>query len=241
MPTCTHFEDVQDGIASQVERLSAGQITADRPCHLDPDLDAGALPRRPGWRGALGQAGAAQSHLSNQGLTVGDIFIFWGLFQDNSGAPAWQFHGPREHRIFGWLQIAEVWTIGDNPKELLATHPWLSAHPHTQSGDWPETNTVYVAAERLILDGRRLALPGWGLLRSGYRLTASGSQSPSVWNVPAWLDVTQGGVGLSYHPPARWQSAGRLKAASRGQEFVAHIGERADARQWLVNLLGDYC
>ncbi|MSR10081.1 MAG: hypothetical protein EXR82_11290, partial [Gammaproteobacteria bacterium] len=221
MPTSTRFHDVGDGIASQVARLSGGRIAADRPCHLDPDLDPAALPRQPGWRGALGQAGAAQSHLRNQGVTIGDVFLFWGLFQENSGPPDWRFRATKEHRIFGWLQIGEVWTIADDPQALLAAHPWLSAHPHVQAGGWPRTNTVYVASKTLTLDGERTALPGWGLLRTGFRFTARGSGSPSQWRVPSWLDITQGGVGLTYHPPARWQSGGRLQSAARGQEFVA--------------------
>ena len=237
MPTSTRFEDVRDGVAPQVARLSGGRISADQPCHLDPDLDAAALPRQPGWRGSLGQAGAAQSHLRNQGVAVGDVFLFWGLFQENSGDPEWRFRGLREHRLFGWLQIGEVWTIANDPRGLLTAHPWLHAHPHTQTGGWPRTNTVYVASERLSLDGRQTTLPGWGLLRNGYRFTVHGSTSPSLWEMPPWLDVMQGGVGLTYHPAARWRSGGRLQSAARGQEFVAHIADRQDARRWLVNVI----
>ena len=239
MPTVTRFVDVRDGIASEVALLSGGRITPDRPCHLDPDLDAAALRRQPGWRGALGQVGAAQSHLRNQGVTAGDIFLFWGLFQENSGPPEWRFRATKEHRIFGWLQIGSIWTIGDDPAALLAAHPWLHAHPHTQAGTWPRTNTVYVASEQLSIDGRQTTLPGWGLLPQGHRLTAHGSPNPSTWNVPSWLDIHKGGVGMTYHPPARWQSPGRLQAAARGQEFVAPIGDRQDARQWLLTVLGE--
>lgn len=37
------------------------------------------------------------------------------------------------------------------------------------------------------------------------------------------------GAGLTYHPLPRWSSSGSLKAAARGQEFVADIATRADA------------
>jgi len=239
MPTCTRFVDIGDGVASQVAHLSGGRVTADHPCHLDPDLDPTALPRQPGWRGALGQAGAAQSHLQNQGVTIGDVFLFWGLFQENSGSPNWRFSGPREHRIFGWLQIGEVWTIGDDPRAILAAHPWLHAHPHVQASGWPRTNTVYMASEKLALDRVQTVFPGWGLLRTGFRFTAPGSGGPSQWLVPSWLDITQGGVGLTYHPAARWQAGGRLQSAARGQEFVADVADRPDARKWLIQLLGE--
>ena len=52
-----------------------------RPAHLDPDINSASVPRLPGWRGAFGQAGAAERHLQNQHVEVGDIFLFYGWFK----------------------------------------------------------------------------------------------------------------------------------------------------------------
>jgi hypothetical protein len=93
----------------------------------------------------------------------------------------------------------------------------------------------FVKSDRL-LGATQLRLPGAGLLRRGHRLTRPDAQL-SQWSVPSWLDPTQGGVGMTYHPPHRWEGNGRVTAASRGQEFVAHIADRTDALQWIVNLL----
>jgi Nucleotide modification associated domain 3 len=71
MPTPTRFGDLSDDVAQLVSDLTRGRITAVRPCHLDPDLDAKSLVRHPGWRGALGQVSAAQSHLSNNDIDSG--------------------------------------------------------------------------------------------------------------------------------------------------------------------------
>ena len=60
----------------------------------------------------------------------------------------------------------------------------------------------------------------------------------SNWNVPAWLDPSRGGTGMTYHPPARWLGDGLLRAAPRGQEFVADAGTRRDALEWLETLIG---
>jgi len=49
--------------------------------HLDPDLDAASRRREPGWRPLLGQHGAAQSHLCNESVGPGDLFLFFGLFR----------------------------------------------------------------------------------------------------------------------------------------------------------------
>jgi hypothetical protein len=69
-------------------------------------------------------------------------------------------------------------------------------------------------------------------------LTAADAPNPSAWKVPAWLDPTVGGVGMTYHPyPSdRWKGNGLVRAASRGQEFIADAGERDDARNWIFSL-----
>ena len=238
MPTPTRFGDLSGGIAELVTDLTRGRIAADRPCHLDPDLDANCLVRQPGWRGALGQVSAAQSHLSNNGVGRGDVFLFWGLYRAavRSQMGSWTFARTPEHRLFGWLQIDEVLTIGEDPLTALTSHPWLSSHPHLATG-WPGNNTVYVARERLVLHGRSVDLPGFGVLNRGVRLTVPNSMQPSLWVVPPWLDPLRGGTGMTYHPVERWNRNGTLRSAARGQEFVADVGDRQDAIDWLLQVL----
>lgn len=68
--------DLADDHAAIVADLSKGKWSASSPCHLDPDIDATLIPRRSGWRGALGQVQAAMPHLDHQGVGVGDLFVF---------------------------------------------------------------------------------------------------------------------------------------------------------------------
>ena len=66
------------------------------PVHLDPDLDHQTMPRLKGWRGAFGQCSSAQKHLSNQGVTRGDLFLFFGLFRHVERVDGWwRFVGQR--------------------------------------------------------------------------------------------------------------------------------------------------
>lgn len=241
MPTPTRYSDLSGGIADLVSDLTRGRIAVERPCHLDPDLDASSLFRLPGWRGALGQVSAAQSHLSNNGVGPGDIFLFWGLFRPavRSEAGSWAFAGKAEHRLFGWLQVEDVLAVGEDPTPALRSYPWLKSHPHLASG-WPPNNTVYVARERLEVSGQAVKLPGYGVLGRGLRLTAPGSPMPSLWAVPPWLDPLRGGTGLTYHPAERWNPDGTLRSAARGQEFVADVGNRQDAVDWLLRCLAGY-
>src|SRR5271157_4961505 len=76
-------------------------------CHLDPDLIPTVRPRVEGWRGMLGQAEAAASHLSNQGVGKGDLFLFWGLYAmvDPGTRLARQ---RRCHAVFGYLEVDRV-------------------------------------------------------------------------------------------------------------------------------------
>ena len=84
------FEDLQHGdidVASVVNGITVGRMGRRHPIHLDPDLNFDAYRHRKEradwqeWRGMLGQAGAAQSHLNNQGVGSGDIFLFFGLYR----------------------------------------------------------------------------------------------------------------------------------------------------------------
>jgi hypothetical protein len=141
-----------------------------------------------------------------------------------------------EHRLFGWLQIDQVLTVGEDPLPALTSHSWLKSHPHLAPG-WASNNTVYVARERLVLPGRAVDLPGFGVLNPGLRLTASASAQPSLWEVPSWLDPQRGGTGMTYHPTERWNRDGTLRSAARGQEFVADISDRQDPIDWLLQVL----
>lgn len=236
MPTPITFGDLPEPIPTLVEQLTRNRHTRATPCHLDPDIDPTCLPRAPGWRGSLGQVGAAQGHLRHQRVGEGDLFLFWGLFRPMTRVRGrWSFDGLAEHRLFGWLQIGEVIPLGADGSHALERDPWLVDHPHVRTG-WSDSNTLYLAADRLQLGDHSTHRPGSGLLTSGRRLTHREALRPSLWAVPDWLNPTTGGVGMTYHPPQRWSDTGALQTAARGQEFVADIGNRPDAMAWLADL-----
>jgi hypothetical protein len=239
MPSAVTFGDLSGDIGTVVRDLTKGRHTANHACHLDPDLEAAALHRHPGWRGAFGQVEHSQSHLSNQGVSTGDLFLFWGLFRPARKVQRWEYVGPREHRIFGWLQVQEVIRAGANGSDVARSTPWLADHPHARDG-WHASNTIYTAAPVLKLRQPVDGVAGWGRFNRGLRLTALRSQKVSTWLVPAWLNPACGGVGMTFHDrPERWSTSGTVTTVGRGQEFVADIGERADALDWLEQLFED--
>ena len=186
---------------------SRGKLGASDLCHHDPMFTDGG-------QCLFGQCGAAQTHLVNQGVGVGDVFVFFGLFREKGGDP--------HHRIFGYQRIEEIVDLtqcDDFRREKLAA----LGHPHAL-GMHAKNDAIYVG------EGGTASRASNAL-----RLTVP-EGPPSLWDRPTWLKRG----GLSYHDRAdRWLPHGRLRSVARGQEFVADIGRRKAARGWLDSVLAE--
>ena len=238
-PSPTRFSNIASQACQMVELLTAGRHTGASYCHLDPDLSVGHLPRASNWRGAFGQGGSAGGHLRKQRVSRGDLFLFYGLFQELRLDRKPTYVGPKHHRIFGWLQVGDTLGAANDGSWVLQRYSWLRDHPHARPG-WEgfANHMIYVATEQLQIDGKPTPYAGWGHFRDGLALTAPG-ETASVWRVPPWIHPAAGGVGLTYHPPSRWLPDGKVQSAYPGQEFVADVGNRIDSRNWLLALMED--
>lgn len=236
MPTKTSFGVLRSPIPNLVRDLTGGRLTQSSKCHLDPDIDLTIVSgRRSNWRGALGQVAQAQQHLANQQVKAGDLFLFWGLFRAAEKKHGrWSFTGRAVHAIYGWLQIASIWSQSSG-KQIQESFDWLSDHPHAQQG-WGQNNTIYIARQNLKL-GFETGLPGFGVLRTPFILTATDAPSPSIWSVPSWLHPMNGGTGMTYHPMDRWLECLKLHSAARGQEFVADVTDQAEPVSWAKGVI----
>jgi hypothetical protein len=194
------------GLGDVVARTTKGRLRREDLCHEDPMFYEG--------RCAFGQTGAAQSHLSKQGLGVGDVFLFFGLFADQDGRD-------RHHRIFGFLQVEEIVALGKSPRGDEGPPGFPRRHPHT-IGEWNENNTLYL--------GR-----GAKAKKAHQSLRLSKKEGPtSRWVVPPWMRT----IGLTYHRnPTRWISEKELQLVGRGQEFVADIGNLVEATAWVAAII----
>ena len=195
----------------------------------------------------FGQVGAAQSHLQNQGVGVGDLFLFFGWFKQTKvrdGQLAFSAAAPDLHVLYGWLQVSE---IHSPTAAFWAQHPWAKAHPHCLENGWKENNTVYLATPELVLPGLKGPalkgkIPGGGVFPQFNRclqLTAPDC-TRTVWHLPAWMHPQGRDSGLSYHGnPDLWQHDGdrtRLKSRSKGQEFVLNVDHYPEAIAWVAEL-----
>ena len=241
------YEDLSLGpidMGQMVEDLTGGQIRAHDAAHLDPDIRGNALSRDERWRPMFGQAGASQTHLENQGVGLGDLFLFFGLFRKvEKGPNGWRFvQGSRpQHLIWGWMQIGEVCKVD----EIIYDKEWEWAlyHCHFSFPEDP-SNTLYVASEGLDL-GVPVPKSGAGVYSrddSKRVLTAPG-QSVSHWRLPSWFYPEGGKTPLSYHPDmSRWKREGNysfLRSVGRGQEFVLDMEQYPEGLQWALDLVRD--
>lgn len=237
-------------MSSLVEDLTRGKMRGDSIAHLDPDLSPASLPRKEGWRPSLGQTGIAQSHLASKGVGVGDLFLFFGWFRPvEEAAQGWRFvPGARdEHVLFGYMQVGKVLELGarPDPRTVLAERPWLEGHPHLV-GERDANNTVYIASDRLILDGVDTGLSGGGAFEryDPRRVLTAPEGSKSLWRVPSFLVPSEGRAPLSYHSaPDRWSKGpdgtDRLQTVAKGQEFVIDTQGLAGVSEWITALLPD--
>lgn len=228
-----------------LDDLSRGRHGLSTTIHLDPDLDRRADLRLPGWRPSLGQTGAAQAHLASQGVGAGDAFLFFGWFrQVERYGQRWRFApgAPNLHVLFGWLEVGEVLPIVADRARNLARHPWIANHPHVASPahyDNPR-NTLYIAAERSRLASDSMGGGVFSRFKPELQLTAPGG-SRSQWRLPAWFHPDATRRPLSYHgDPERWRllhSECRLRAVSKGQEFVLHAQDYPESADWVKLLV----
>ena len=225
-----------------VEALTNHRVRRGHGAHLDPDLRPSAYPRLPGWRPLFGQDGTAQAHLENEGVDVGDLFLFFGWFrQTERTEQGFRFMrgAPDLHVLFGWLQIGAVVSLDDSRSELPS---WARYHPHVH-GDSEGNNTLYVARRRLDLDGSGHGAAGGGVFRSYNQrlcLTARG-QTRTRWRLPGWFFPADGRRPLTYHRNReRWRRTEDhtlLRSVPRGQEFVLDTDDYPEAVAWARNLI----
>ena len=217
------------GIGQVVEDLTQGRATswtADHYAFVSPNIRPPYLWEVEGRRGMVHQGTPAQSgHLRNQGVEVGDLFLFFGIFRRVELVRGrWRFApGTRpQHVLFGWLQVGLVYR--DAPPD---------------DGPW------FVACDRLDL-GTGVEAPGFGVFPMAHErlvLTRPGGNT-SEWRLPRWFYPDPPKHPLSHHPHSRWTRDNRYayvqRKAHQGQEFVLDLREYPEALGWCSGLVHEF-
>ena len=244
-PICyRHLRHGDINIGEVVRDLTKGRHDEWSLAGLDPDIRPEAVPRLEGWKGMLGQTGNPESHLEKQGFSVGDLFLFFGLFRPvERTRQGWQFvrGAPKQHVLWGWLQAGQVHKV-DDIRHDEAFH-WASYHCHF-SFPYDHRNTLYMATDELYMSNGA-KVPGAGVY-SQYRdrlaLTHTGRPA-SEWRLPRWFYPGGDKAPLSCHPRNLWrhdESYTYVQRRGPGQEFVLDLKEYPEALGWASSLIQDF-
>lgn len=156
--------------------------------HLDPDIRKSVLTDRPKeWRGLFGQSRAAQKILMNKKVSKGDIFLFFGWFQEaemTKKGYCYKTNAPDIHAIYGYLEVDEMFDI----KKGEAVPNWVNYHPHIvdRKEYGKQQNAIYMATKQSSVDPSK---QGWGCFEyhDDLVLTQKG-QKRSKWEVPSFFN-----------------------------------------------------
>jgi len=244
-----HDVDLENLIDDLAVKTSKGKVRSKNYAHFDPDICENAYsPRITGWRGLFGQCHAAQGHLRNQGVGIGDLFLFYGLYQrvrkvnekyfyDKSARPI--------HLIWGWMQIGDIVDVAKEQSGKQPKYPWAKYHPHYHFQNQRVNNTLYVASETLnieALGGNKIK--GYGVFehyREELQLTDPDKDKTSYWRLPAWMyRENKESCPLTYNAKREWKlenGYARLKSFTIGQEYVYSGRISQEALKWLRGLL----
>ena len=104
--------------------MSKNKIRPTDTCHNDPNL----------LTGQFGQVGAAQTHLENNKVGIGDLFLFWGWFRETKKIKnkiLFDKRDPGHYRLFGWFQIGKVIELRENQIGIYLKNQ-TQIHTHIQ-------------------------------------------------------------------------------------------------------------
>ena len=198
----------------------------------------------------FGQGNAAATHLINQGVREGDLFLYFGWFRRVQEVDGHLEFGPAAqdaHVIFGWLQVGEIWAEF-RKKDVVPK--WARYHSHFRYG-WDgycnlrrPLDVVFVAKRRLELPGIRRRLPGADAFRKYHRdlCLSEPGRTRRFWRLPKWMYPFPENIPLSYHPTKRKWKRDRawcyLQSADIGQEFVLDCDgyPKKEVERWLTCL-----
>lgn len=227
----TNYYDIMKQLSINKLTLENKKITlnANTKCHLDPDLRINSMKHSEKWKGIFGQMGSAQTHLENQNVKEGDLFLFFGWFRNTIRCGDKLIFHPKDifgkHIIFGYLEIGQKIIIEtkDDLKE------WMLYHSHAnESKIGKKRNTIYIAKEKLSFAKQN---KGYGIFtyNDSLVLTKTG-ETRSKWSLPIFLKSKS----ISYHSDKSWRE-NYFQSAGRGQEFV--IEESTDVEKWAQQLI----
>lgn len=229
----TSYYDIMKQLIKRELKCGKDKIKLDNDttCHLDPDLNESIIVRPNGFKPLFGQMDAAQSHLSNHHVEVGDLFLFFGWFRQTIIENNQLKFDPKDkegrHIIFGYMQIGEIIKTA-SLKKLVPL--WLMNHPHylDEKRRTSNKNAIYVGSDTLSWNKQ---LKGADTFNYDDCLVLTKSECKrSQWQLPDCFKS----VKMTFHKESSWKED-HFKCVDRGQEFV--VEEDEEVMQWVKDLI----
>ena len=197
-------------------------------CHLDPDLREPTYKRNHGWMPAFGQTGSSLTELYDNGVGIGDLFLFFGWFKETelfNGHLRFKKRAPNIHAIYGYLQVGNIISLIDDVPSWLSYH--THANPEKYAKAWLEGhNAIFTPVQRLSFANH---LAGSGTFRFSPQVTLTKQgYCRSRWEFPE----TMRGIEIS-HNPRGWKQD-YFQSAARGQEFIFDCNQAV--MDWLKSI-----
>lgn len=222
---CYKGQSLEEIISQLCPKFNFGK---NKTCHLDPDIyeDMEGRTTTTKWKPAFGQHGVSAVHLDKLGVGVGDIFLFYGMFQKTMVQPdktlCFVRNTPIVHIIYGYMKVGKIL----REKQEIEHYSW---HPHGVNSDRPNN---------------RLYLPDtYGTFQydNSLVLTKRGQDNRRLWALPAFF--SEGDISISWqgdNRPTLKDGYAELNSACRGQEFVVTASTPKQERnlcEWVDRLI----
>jgi len=235
----TCYKDLKYNGTSYLElmkQLGIKGFDENSQAHLDPDINSNITERREqSWEAIFGQCDSSASHLDNQNIKEGDLFLFFGWFRKTIETATGLKYDPKDktgkHVLWGYLEVGKAFKI---VKEDECPRHYLN-HPHFEPNSY-SNNTAYIASEKLSFDETKY---GAGTFKFDESLVLSCSTGlKSIWQLPLCFHPDNG-TQITYHTnPEKWTKEDTyctLQSVGRGQEFI--ISGNPDVKQWAKNII----
>lgn len=232
--------DGYDNLYELLSDLKASKIKENYTAHLDPDLYPTSLPRQKEWLPLFGQTSMSLRHLQKSGVGKGDLFLFFGRFQQTKWDNKRIVYDKSEkdiHILFGYFSIGDIL---DLEKEIPIEYDWIKYHPHNFITKSP--NNIFIASRTITIKGMTYSgAKVFDNYLEKLRLSTI-DKTKSIWKLPKWFyPFDDNRPPLTFHPDKnRWalfDTHSELKTVGKGQEFVLDTNFYPEWEEWVSDLL----
>lgn len=205
-----YFELQFNGISGvdALNECSSKKVLPDDYCHYDPALNTN--------EGIFGQHFNSQKELINNGVDVGDLFLFFGFYRNFSLR-----RKKESHHLFGWLQIEKIISGDKAIRKYLEINNIQHPHGYGDLNTYEKNNTIYIGKRNLTIKNTQLLNKGYGLFKETHAdliLTREGASKGS-WKLPKKYFLNSEDIFLNR---LSWLNQEKcfVNNFGRGQEYI---------------------